>query len=225
MNFSSMLDTVNKSWTNRDRVATGLILLFYLSGIPTIGAGWWPELVAFTPMILVGTLFLLIWALRFRTPAIYAWLLGSYLLGYWIEVAGVNTGVIFGVYTYGPVFGPQWLNTPLLIGVNWALLAWCTGVTINTIGSVWSPAARMCAGATLMTLVDALLEPVAMVLDYWDWEYGVIPWRNYLSWWLTSAVMQWGFVKYLPLIKHPVAVVGLAAQVVFFVALRYLLQV
>ena len=44
-------------------------------------------------------------------------------------------------------------------------------------------------GASLATIFDALMEPVAVRLGYWQWSGGVIPWFNYASWWLVSLSM------------------------------------
>ncbi|MFN2335752.1 MAG: carotenoid biosynthesis protein, partial [Bacteroidales bacterium] len=45
-----------------------------------------------------------------------------------IEAVGVNTGRIFGTYTYGKALGPALWNTPVIIGLNWFLLIYCTNV-------------------------------------------------------------------------------------------------
>lgn len=47
---------------------------------------------------------------------------------YLIEAVGVNTGRIFGAYTYGKALGPALWNTPVIIGLNWFLLIYCTNV-------------------------------------------------------------------------------------------------
>jgi putative membrane protein len=42
--------------------------------------------------------------------------------GFFIEAIGVNTGLIFGNYVYKTTLGWKFLETPLIIGVNWILL-------------------------------------------------------------------------------------------------------
>ena len=36
--------------------------------------------------------------------------------------------------------------------------------------------------ATLAVIFDIILEPVAVKLNYWTWENGIIPLRNYFAW-------------------------------------------
>ncbi len=45
-----------------------------------------------------------------------------------VEAVGVNSGKIFGSYSYGSALGPRLWNTPLIIGLNWFVLIYCTNV-------------------------------------------------------------------------------------------------
>ena len=60
-----------------------------------------------------------------------------YLLGFGVELLGVNTGLIFGNYNYGDGLGFKVLGTPLMIGVNWLFLIYCIGVVIHKIKVHW----------------------------------------------------------------------------------------
>lgn len=147
---------------------------------------------------------------------------------FFIEAAGVNTGKIFGAYTYGKTLGPVLLNTPVIIGLNWFLLIYCTNVISRQLLGIlpqkltdrWASPLRSAfvifAGAVLMVLYDLVLEPAAIRLDMWSWEGSGIPVRNYLAWFVFSAafhtvVKAWGEEeinrKALPLF---------AVQVMFF---------
>jgi bisanhydrobacterioruberin hydratase len=145
-----------------------------------------------------------------------------------IEAAGVNTGRIFGAYTYGKALGPALWNTPVIIGLNWFLLIYCTNVISRQIWDFMAhrvtvrqtvlvrSAFIIITGSILMVLYDLFLEPAATRLDMWSWDGGSIPVRNYLAWFLFSAafhtvVRVWGEEeinrKALPLF---------AVQVIFF---------
>ena len=119
-----------------------------------------------------------------------------------IEAAGVNTGRIFGEYTYGKALGPALLNTPVIIGLNWFLLIYCTNVISRQIwdslprklsersGSPLKTAFIIIMGSLLMVLYDLFLEPAATRLDMWSWEGGIIPLRNYLGWFVFSSLFH-----------------------------------
>ncbi len=138
------------------------------------------------------------------------------LTGYWIEVAGVHTGVIFGSYYYGEVLGIKLLQVPLLIGVNWLILVYCTSeVTRRFINK---PLAGAAVAAALMVLLDVLIEPVAIYFGMWLWETPHVPLQNYLAWYVISFVLCYlfflpGFGK-----RNPLAPVIYVAQFLFFAA-------
>jgi uncharacterized membrane protein len=113
-----------------------------------------------------------------------AFCLTALLTGYWIEVAGVQTGKIFGLYQYGPTLGYQALRVPLLIGLNWLTLSYCTGVISAHWKQRWWWQAAL--GASLMVLLDFFIEPVAMTFDFWSWQQQRIPLQNYVAWWIIS---------------------------------------
>ena len=83
---------------------------------------------------------------------------------------------------------PEWYNVPLIIGVNWFVLAigarGCANrITQNTIFQV------LCA-ALFMVGLDYFIEPVAMKYDFWDWSQNKVPLQNYFMWFLVSILMQ-----------------------------------
>jgi len=119
-----------------------------------------------------------------------------------IEAAGVNTGKIFGHYTYGKALGPALLNTPLIIGLNWFLLIYCTNVISRQLwellpvrvtgkgAAVYRSLFVIFTGSLLMVIYDLFLEPAAMRLDMWSWDGDTVPVRNYLAWFIFSAIFH-----------------------------------
>ena len=141
------------------------------------------------------------------------------MVGWLVEVIGVNTGLLFGGgYQYGSVFGVQVLRTPLLIGINWSMLSiaiW-TGLNANFPGgSRW-----LCiiVGASLMVGLDFIIEPVAIALDFWTWS-GHIPSRNYIDWFVISALMFYLASRLMPHAKNNIGTVLFILQLLFFVLL------
>lgn len=114
-------------------------------------------------------------------------------MGMLAEITGVQSGVIFGSYYYTPVLGARVWGVPLIIGINWAVLAYATGVVLAEFEiPVW---ARIIAGATLMMLCDFFLENFAIKHHFWVWASGVPPIRNYIGWFgvslLAHAIYAW----------------------------------
>ncbi len=156
--------------------------------------------------------------------------------GYWVEVLGTKTGWLFGKYEYGENLGPLVAGVPVIIAVNWFMIIYCCGITIQQMlnkikdqisketGSPRKPvkfASLLIDGALLAVLFDWLMEPVAINLDYWNWEGGdEVPFFNYISWFLVSSALMAVF-HYLSFYKqNRFAVNLLLIQMMFFLLLR-----
>jgi bisanhydrobacterioruberin hydratase len=108
------------------------------------------------------------------------------LAGYLVEVLGVLTGLVFGEYSYQHALGLQVFDTPLMIGVNWAMLIYCVHAMLEDTGL---PAVlKILTGAMLLVGYDFILEPVAIRLSMWSWGGGAIPTQNYIAWFFISVV-------------------------------------
>ncbi len=137
-----------------------------------------------------------------------------FVAGWGIEVLGVQTGVIFGVYEYGETLGPKLLDVPLMMGVNWLLLIYMVGQASILTGAVlW---VRTTLGAFVMMLMDILIEPFAIRFDLWQWAGDVIPFQNYLAWFLISWVMLRYFHANNLSRPNPLALPLLLIQLGFF---------
>jgi hypothetical protein len=84
------------------------------------------------------------------------------IVGFFVEVLGVATGAIFGVYHYGEALGMQGLNVPFIIGVNWYLLAMATYEAFHY--KRIHKLMRALLSAALMTFIDVLIEPSSLNL-------------------------------------------------------------
>lgn len=154
-----------------------------------------------TPLNLLFAALFLFWGRWPARQVIYTGLFVA-VASFFIEAVGTNTGKIFGGYSYGRTLGPALLNTPLIIGLNWFLLIYCTNVISRLLWkrlSKGSEASRrglpeslfvVLTGSLLMVAYDLFLEPAAMRLDMWSWECGVIPFRNYVGWFFFSALFH-----------------------------------
>lgn len=145
----------------------------------------------------------------------YLTLLLTALAGYFIEVAGVKTGWIFGHYHYGSALGYKLLSTPLLIGVNWALLIYATNQWVRFENKY----VTIIVAALLMVGLDFFIEQSAARFDFWYWRGARIPLQNYIAWFLISIGINWFTNKELSKKPNPTAKAFYIIQVLFFVAL------
>ncbi len=172
---------------------------------------WFVYLTPFNLLITVG----MIW-IDTEHDGRYAWpvALSIMLLGYFVEVLGVKSGVIFGEYSYGDVLGWKILEVPPLIGVNWLIVIWGSFAMSMTIGvnQNW----RWLTTAVFAVGVDLLIEPVAIHFNLWNWGGAKPPLQNYIAWFTVAAIMGALFEKY-PLVKKPrLGVAAFICQLLFF---------
>ncbi len=145
------------------------------------------------------------------------------IIGYLVEVLGVLTGHVFGSYWYGDALGLQAFGTPLIIGLNWMMLIYCVYTIMEGTRLFWP--LKALTAAILMVAYDLVMEPVAMRLDMWDWQGGIVPLQNYQAWFIISLV----FLSSMHLAKirtnNRVAAWLFGVQFVFFLALNLTLRI
>jgi len=179
--------------------ATKILLWVYGVGLTGMLVPFAHDLfVLITPLNLLFAAAFLFWRNKPETKVIVTGLV-IFITAFFIEAAGVNTDRIFGSYSYGKTLGPSVWNTPLIIGLNWFVLIYCTNAIARQLWSRLSTGKEVrsglaeCAfiiitGSLLMVLYDLLLEPAAMRLDMWSWDGGSIPFRNFIAWFGISLV-------------------------------------
>jgi len=204
---------------NRANICSLIIILFHFVGLYGFLN---PELndlfIRLVPLHLLLMLSLLMISGYDGSSSFLLFALGVYAAGYLVEVAGVNTGLIFGSYTYGRTLGTRIWNTPLLIGVNWLTLVYTTGVLL----SIYNLNRYLLAflGAIILVAIDFLIEPVAIKYDYWNWAGGVIPLQNYAGWFLVAFLMFIFFNRMNFRKQNSAAIVLFVAQLCFFMILN-----
>lgn len=208
---------ISKLAHNKFYLSLFLLTVIYLVGIVTILLGHAESLMPLTPYNLVFASALILYNAQGINKAYLFWFALIALVGFFLEWAGITTGLIFGSYAYGNGLGIKMLDVPLIIGVNWAVLVFSAAAILNKLKiNHWLKAAL---GATIMVAYDFLLEPVAMRFDFWDWQGGNIPLQNYLAWWITAFLMSLGVLRYVSNRKNKIAPFVLAIQTLFFAVL------
>lgn len=141
-----------------------------------------------------------------------------YSLGFLVEVLGTRSGLLFGSYSYGDTLGVKLWQTPLLIGINWLILIYATGILLN--GFISNKYLLALLGAVILVIVDFLIEPVAVMYDYWSWAGDVIPVRNYVGWFGVSFILFLFFANMSFKKRNPSAIILFLAQACFFMILN-----
>jgi uncharacterized membrane protein len=197
-----------------------VLIIFLLHFVGILGIIWGetrPLMIILTPAHLLISGILLIYGHQKRDIKFIAFVIISALIGFISEVIGTNTGLIFGDYSYGNALGFQIWNTPIIIGINWFILSYCIGHMINYFKTKWW--IKSIIGALLMTLIDVMIEPVAILLTYWKWENHDIPLSNYFGWFGISLIIQLFYFKLHVNAKNQTAIPLLASQLAFFLVL------
>ncbi|MCX6197789.1 MAG: carotenoid biosynthesis protein [Bacteroidetes bacterium] len=150
----------------------------------------------------------------FNKKKLFAFILLVWVFGILVEAIGVSTGVVFGKYHYTSALGIAIFKVPLIIGLNWVLLTYATGVTFSTLRiPFW---VKVNAGALLMVLCDILLEKFAIKHNFWVWELtGHPPLLNFFAWWVFSLFTITLFSWLIPDTRNKLAVFYFMALLLF----------
>jgi len=207
---------------NGNLVLFARIFLFviYLVGLIGLNISSLRELyVQLTPItLLVSAMILLAFHHQWNTASI-AVFVSIALAGFLVEWAGVQTGHVFGEYSYGSALGPAIGGVPLIIGINWLILIY---TTYHIASRLFQQALlRIPATALMMVAFDYLMEPVAIGLDMWQWAGQGIPLMNYGAWFVVSLVFASALYLGRVRIDNPVADYLLLFMAVFFGILNF----
>jgi len=140
-----------------------------------------------TPLSLIITTLFLILFQDEKNWSFYIFCISCFLIGFAIEVVGVNTNFPFGEYNYGKDLGFKVYNTPLSIGVNWLLLSLAIGSFSNSLSE--NKIIKILIASSIMVLIDFLIEPVAIHFNWWNWKNTLPDLYNYLGWFFTSVLI------------------------------------
>lgn len=195
-----------------------ILPLMYLSGliglqIPTTKSLF----LLLTPFNLIASLGLLLWFHTDFNRAFIRYAILAFIIGFVVEVWGVETGQVFGNYWYGSVLGFKIWGVPLTVGCNWLMLNYCTNVVADKITK--NIVLKILTASFLMTLLDIFIEPVAMRHGFWYWQNGIVPIQNYVAWFVLSTLIS--AIYFLSDFKreNKLALLLLSLQFLFFITL------
>lgn len=177
-------------------VSIFIVWLFIVSALVGIYLGHFDWFVPKTPFNLMLVAGLLLINLPVDTPQKWAAFAIAFVAGMLVEMLGVASGVIFGIYSYGANLGPKVLAVPLTIGLNWAVLTLSTSMIARQFSS--SKYVIIPLGAAVMVGLDVLMEQVSCPLDFWCFEGDHAPLQNYLAWYIVAIALQWSTLRLVP---------------------------
>lgn len=193
------------------------LFIFHIVGVIGLSSAYQELFLMLTPFNLLLSLGLYVWANNDFSSQFFKLMFVLFAVGYLVEVIGVNTGVLFGEYTYGKTLGLKLLDTPLIIGVNWILLSFST----FSVSSYFlkNKLSTILLASVLMVLMDVLIEPIAISLDFWSWAEGDIPLQNYIMWFIVSLIMGVLINFCKPKLDYRISFGLLLSQIIFFTLL------
>ena len=192
-----------------------LLISMYIAGIIGLNLPQTAALFRFlTPFNLVASCVILLCFHKDYNLNFLIFSVITFLMGYFVEVIGVKTGMIFGEYQYQTTLGFKVLNVPPVIGVNWLLLVYCVGSSFCRVAK--PTYFKVLYGALLMTMFDFLAEPIAIRLNMWSWRDALPPLQNYVGWFVISALLLTLFHTLKFRKDNPIALWLLVLQICFF---------
>lgn len=212
---------------SRTTITTACLIIIYIVGLVGMLGNLHPDFILLTPINLLVCLGMVLMVHPRKEPRLALLLTICYLVGFAVEIIGVQTGVLFGSYEYGATLGPKIFGTPFMIGVNWAMLVYL----VTAIMGRWIPNApnvlKATIGATMMVSLDVLIEPVAVSYDFWAWNeagmgsFLVAPLQNYIVWWIVAFPLVYLANYWMKPFKNLAADTLFLLQIIFFIALYF----
>lgn len=218
------------------QLATAIAILFHIIGLTGLLFFDKTFFLQSTAVNLLLMFALLVWTQASKNSYFFFFFAICFLVGMIVEIIGVHTGALFGHYHYGVAMGYKILDVPLILGVNWFIVLYCSGVTLYRltgkaiVGTQSTPSKRaplpiVAGGALLAVFYDWLMEPVAVKLNYWSWDDGLsLPIYNYVCWFAVSALLLAFFQLGKFDKRNKFAVNLLLIQLAFFLLLRLFLH-
>ena len=209
---------LKKIFTNTFLLFSFLLIIIYCVGLA--GLIFMPDLFKpITPVnLLLSASFILYFDKSIKSTLITYFLI-VFVTGWCIEWLGVRTGLLFGAYSYGKTLGFGIDHIPVLIGLNWFILSYCSANIVRSFFPTENILVQSFVSGILMLLLDVCIEPVCENLDFWYWESHTAPFQNYIAWFVFSGLFSYLFFKLKLDPNNSAARLLYIVQVFFFLSL------
>ncbi|MBK9592004.1 MAG: carotenoid biosynthesis protein [Crocinitomicaceae bacterium] len=87
----------------------------------------------------------------------------------------------------------QFLGVPIIIGVNWFVIVVSSASLFFNL-KLALPLKAVLAGLAA-TMLDFIIEPVAIKYKFWIWENDHIPFYNYVCWFIFSTAFAYLYLR------------------------------
>lgn len=182
-----------------------------------------PLMKTLTPftLLLTGGI-VLFFAQKSSSGNLILWVVITYSITFLLEVIGVKTGLVFGNYSYGNTLGFKFIDVPLIIGFNWVLVV-LGAIKISK--RFFNDYFFIALFTGIFSVVfDFFLEPIAIKLDYWNWEGIKVPLQNYFAWFVIAFLFSILFQKMKIEFKSTLIEKFFLTQLTFFVILFFFMR-
>lgn len=174
---------------NRESITILLLIILFISGFIFHNIDFTrPYVMSMTDFFLLltnGLVYYFLWR-KAGSFKLFLWSILAFTLTFLTEFAGVATGKVFGNYEYGSTMQIQVGEVPVVIAFNWIILILATySLSNKLVRNRWIIPVL---SSFLIVIFDFIMEPVAMYLDYWQWEGDTIPVQNYIAWFIISFI-------------------------------------
>lgn len=153
-----------------------------------------------------------------KDKKILSWLIITFITTILIEIIGVKTSIIFGDYKYGDVLGLKVLDVPIIIGLNWTVIIYCAFHVASKISR--NKFIIPILVGLLAVIFDLVLEPIAIKLNYWQWNNLSVPIKNYIAWFFIAMLFSIAFQFLKSFSKSKLSVNYYFIQLIFFIILN-----
>lgn len=189
-----MKNSILNFWNHKRELSLLLVTAFFLFAGALQYALGLSYVMSVLPIVLasIAAIMIIFWPIHAKSKLVLV--VTVMAVGYISELIGVNTGLIFGDYKYGNLMGWEIAGTPIMIAIAW-LIVTLSAWNIAKLGD-FGKAATVILAAAITVLFDLLLEQFATAYGLWTWNNGVIPLKNYATWFFVSTIIFVIFAKY-----------------------------
>ncbi|AZQ61600.1 carotenoid biosynthesis protein [Flammeovirga pectinis] len=175
-----------------------LLSVFYTVGGIVAFTPYNQLLLPFSPFLLFTSFLCLFYFEEVKSKGVIGWFIFVYISSFLIEWYGVHTGILFGDYVYLNNLGLKLDGVPLVIPINWLVLAVAGSELINKYVSKWNKIISSFTGGGVVVILDVFIEMVCEPLGFWKWSQGMPPMINYISWWVFMSIFIYIRIKFFP---------------------------
>ena len=163
-----------------------VLIIFHVVGLILFATDPNASRLSYVTLLISGAALIIDEGINLRKAAVLS---SIFVLGYSAELTGVKTGLLFGEYSYDTALGFKFLDVPLIIGLNWVIIVAASSSIVKYF--IKKPLIlQAILAAALCTLIDFIIEPVAINYNFWTWIDGTIPFYNYLCWFVFSFLFS-----------------------------------